>query len=140
MSRIINLEGAGKQRQKLTREVVLAIRKLMAQTEVNDETRDLAAFISANLDGINETIEATVTPWEKRDYWVKADKFRMEWSWCAKFAAEMRDALIQEDWQGVAQVSVKIADKLGNVKIPKRNTLGEPWHGAWRELNISLHD
>ena len=140
MSRIINLEGAGKQRQKLTREVVVAIRKLMGQTEINDETRDLAAFIAANLDAIDETIELTVTPWEKRDYWVKADKFRMEWSWCTKFAGEMRDALIQEDWQGVAQVSVKIADKLGNVKIPKRHKLGEPWHGSWRELSISLHD
>ena len=70
MSRIINIDGVGKQRKRYTREVVLAIRELMQQSDVTDETRDLAAFIALRLVSIFETIEVTVAPCEHRDYWV----------------------------------------------------------------------
>jgi hypothetical protein len=135
LSRIINIDGVGKQRKKLSREVVLAIRVLMQQNEISDETRDLAAFIASNLEAIHATIEVTVTPWEKRDFWVKADRFRMEWAWSETYAQEMRAAILEENWPEVAQISVKIADKLNKVKVPKRHRLGEPWHGAWNALS-----
>ena len=140
MTRIINLDGVGKRRKKLTREVVLAVRELMRQDEVNDETRDLAAFIALNLQAIYETIELTVTPWEKRDYWVKADRFRLEWAWSGTLAEEMREAIRKDDWQLVAITSAKAGQKLHKVQVPKRHRLGEPWHGAWEELNILGED
>ena len=134
MSRIINIDGVGKQRKRFTREVVLAIRELMGQSDVTDETRDLAAFIALKLDAIFETIEVTVAPWEKRDYWVKADRFRMEWAWSGKYAEEMRAAVTQDNWQQVAATAAKTADKLKKVEVPKRHRMGEPWHGAWDML------
>ena len=135
MTRIINLDGVGKQRKRLTREVVLAVRELMRQEEVNDETRDLAAFIALNLEAIYETIDRTVTPWEKRDYWVKADRFRLEWAWSGALAEEMREAIRHEDWQTVAITSAKAGQKLNKVEVTKRHRMGEPWHGAWEEFN-----
>jgi hypothetical protein len=114
--------------------VVLAIRELMGQSDVTDETRDLAAFIALKLDAIFETIEVTVAPWEKRDYWVKADRFRMEWAWSEKYAEEMREAVTEDDWQQVAATSAKTAEKLKKVEVPKRHRMGEPWHGAWEML------
>jgi hypothetical protein len=137
LTRIINLDGVGKQRKKLTREVVLAVRELMRQEEVNDETRDLAAFIALNLEAIYETIDRTVTAWEKRDYWVKADRFRLEWAWSGALAGEMREAIRNEDWQAVAITSAKAGQKLNKVQVPKRHRMGEPWHGAWAEFNNS---
>ena len=134
MSRIINIDGVGKQRKRFTREVVLAIRELMQQSDVTDETRDLAAFIALRLEAIFETIEVTVAPWEKRDYWVKADRFRMEWAWSELYAKEMWEAVSQDNWTGVAIVSAKTAEKLKKVQVPQRHRLGEPWHGAWQEL------
>jgi hypothetical protein len=114
--------------------VVLAIRELMGQSDVTDETRDLAAFIALKLDAIFETIEVTVAPWEKRDYWVKADRFRMEWAWSEKYAEEMREAVTEDDWQQVAATAAKTAEKLKKVEVPKRHRMGEPWQGAWDML------
>ena len=135
MTRIINLDGVGKQRKKLTREVVLAVRELMRQEEVTDETRDLAAFIAMNLQAIYETIDRTVAAWEKRDYWVKADRFRLEWAWSGKLAEDMRGAIRNEDWQTVALTAAEAGQKLHKVQVPKRHRMGEPWHGAWSEFN-----
>jgi len=137
LSRIIKLDGVGKQRKRLTREVVLAIRELMQQSEVTDETRDLAAFIASNLEAIHDTIELTVSPWEKRDYWVKADRFRMEWAWSGRLADEMQEAVLQDNWQQVAVLSAKAAEKLKNVQVPIRHRMGEPWHGSWQVLSLS---
>jgi hypothetical protein len=69
---VIKIEGAGKERKRLTRAVVLAIRELMQQTEPDSKTRDLAAFIALALLAIDETIDESVTPWEKRGYWLKS--------------------------------------------------------------------
>jgi hypothetical protein len=138
LSRIINIDGVGKQRKKLTREIVLSLRKLTQQSEVSDETRDLAAFIALSLDAVHKTIELTVTPWEKRDYWVKADRFRMEWAWSESYAEDMRTAVLEDDWGQVAIISAKIAEKLKSVKVPDRNRLGEPWHGSWQALRNSV--
>jgi len=137
LSRIINIDGVGKRRNRYSREVVLAIRELTQQNDVNDETKDLAAFIAMRLEEIFETIEITVTPWEKRDYWVKADRFRMEWAWSGKFAEEMRNAVFQDNWPQVAVISAKTAEKLKSVQVSERHRLGEPWHGAWHELEKS---
>ncbi|MDH5507578.1 MAG: hypothetical protein OEZ02_10190, partial [Anaerolineae bacterium] len=70
MSRIIQTDGVGKERTRLTRAVVLAIREMMNQTQTNARTRDLAAFIVLALEAIAANIDKTVTPWEKRDYWI----------------------------------------------------------------------
>jgi hypothetical protein len=134
LSRIINIDGVGNQRKRYTREVVLSIRELMQQSDVSDETRDMAAFIAIRLEAIFETIEITVAPWEKRDYWVKADRFRMDWAWSGRYAQEMQEAVIQENWGQIALISANTAEKLKNVEVPKRHRMGEPWHGAWREL------
>ena len=134
MSRIINIDGVGKQRKRYTREVVLSIRELMQQSDVTDETRDLAAFIAIRLEAIFDTIEITVAPWEKRDYWVKADRFRMDWAWSGRYAQEMQEAVLQDNWQQVAVISANTAEKLKKVEVPKRHRMGEPWHGAWQEM------
>jgi hypothetical protein len=126
LTRIIKLDGVGKQRKRLTKEVVIAIRELMRQDAVNDETKDLAAFIALNLEAIYQTIDQTVAAWEKRDYWVKADRFRLEWSWSGTLAQEMREAILEEDWQKVALTSAEAAQKLNNVQVAKRHRMGEP--------------
>ena len=46
MSRVINPDSAGKDRTRLTKAIVLAVRELAKQNEVTEEARDLAAFIS----------------------------------------------------------------------------------------------
>lgn len=134
MSRLINLDSAGKDRTRLTKAIVLAVRELAKQTQVTQEAKDLAAFISLALKSISEGIDASVAAWEKRDYWVKADRFRMEWMWAGQYAAKMRSALLAEDWGEVAMLSAQIAQKFGKVVVSDNHRLGKPWVGAHSQL------
>ena len=131
MSRVINPEGAGKERTRLTREVVLSIRELMKQTNPDEQCLDMAAYIALALFQINQTIEDSVVAWEKRGYWVKADRFRMEWSWSERLGSAMAQAVMNSDWPGIAVTSAQIGQKLGNVQLPVHHRLGTPWVGAW---------
>jgi hypothetical protein len=135
VSRIINPDSAGKERSHLSRSIVLAVRELAMQSEPGRDTRDLAAFIALALEKIAETIDISVAAWEKRGYWVKADKFRMEWSWAAPLADKMHSGLKTEDWTVVAQTAARAAQKLGKITVAPGNRIGKPWVGAWEVLN-----
>ncbi len=135
MSRVINPDSAGKQRTQLTKAIVLAVRELARQTDTGANTRDLAAFISMALQTISDGIEVSVAAWEKRDYWVKADKFRMEWAWAAPTSQKMRAAVSFDDWASVAMLSATIAQKFSKVQVSENHKLGKPWVGAFKQLN-----
>ena len=135
MGRVINTQSAGKERTRLTKATVIAIRELMRQKDINDQTKDLAAFIALSLDAISKTIEPSLIAWEKRGYWVKADRFRLEWSWSEKLGGQMRQAALEEDWPTVAKTVAQVAEKLGNVKVSERHRMGKPWVGAWNKMH-----
>lgn len=134
MSRVINPDSAGKDRARLSKAIVLAVRELARQTEVTNEAKDLAAFISLALKSISAGIDASVAAWEKRDYWVKADRFRMEWMWTGQYAEKMKTAVQSDDWGSVAMLSAQIAQKFGKVVIAQNHRLGRPWVGAFKQL------
>jgi hypothetical protein len=134
LGRVINLETAGKERTRLTKAVVIAIRELMRQSQPDDNTRDLAAYISLALDAIAGTIDSSVEAWEKRGYWVKADHFRMDWAWSSRLAGNMRLAVLTEDWLKVAQTVAQVAERLNGIHIPQHHRMGTPWVGAYRKM------
>ncbi|WP_188645918.1 hypothetical protein [Marinithermofilum abyssi] len=78
---------------------MLAIRELAKQQDVTDEARDLAAFISLALQTI---YDVSVLAWEKRGYWVKADRFLMEWMWTGQYADKIKVAIFTNDWGTIA--------------------------------------
>ena len=131
---IINPESAGKERTQLTKGIVLAVRELAKQAEPGAESRDMAAFISLAVSQISVGIDVSVAAWEKRGYWVKADKFRMEWLWSGIYADKMKVALLADDWATVALTMIQIAQKLAKVDVPAGHRLGRPWVGAWKRL------
>ena len=135
MSNIISTNTPGKNRNRLTKAVVISIRELMRQSEQNKKSRDLVAFIILALDAIAETIEKTVTAWEKRNYWLKADKFRLEWLWASRLSREMHIALKSDDWTLVIKIVVEVAQKLHKIQVSDKHRLGTPWVGAWDELS-----
>lgn len=137
MSRIIKSESAGKERTQLTRGVVVALRELMKQQELNRETLDLLAFITLALESIAETLDASVEAWEKRGYWLKADRFRRDWAWAGRLAARLRQALAAEDWPAASQVAAELIAQLRQVEVPHNHRLGTPWVGAWEKLQAA---
>lgn len=134
LGRIINTQGVGKERQQLLKAIVISIRELMKQTKADSTTRDLSSFISAALIAVGATIERTVAPWEKRDYWVKADKFRREWAWANSVGEELKEATLNEDWPTVARLSADIGLKLRKIEVSERHRMGTPWIGSWDKL------
>ena len=134
MSRLIKTDTVGRDRARLTKAIVLAVRQLAKQTQATPEARDLAAFIFLALRTISEGIDESVAAWEKRGYWVKADRFRMEWMWAGQHASKLRTALLEEDWAGIAVLSMQTAQKLGKVRVSENHRLGKPWVGAFRRL------
>jgi hypothetical protein len=134
LSRVYNPESVGKDRTRLSKSIVLALRELMKQSEPNALTKDLTAFVVLALEEISENIDVSVEAWEKRGYWVKADKFRLEWEWAGSYAKALKIALLAEDWGNVAMTSAKIAQKLNKVTVPEHHRLGTPWVGSWKKL------
>jgi hypothetical protein len=135
MSRVINPDSVGNQRTKLSKAIVLALRQLARQSDTGGETRDLAAFIAVALASISEGIDASVAAWEKRGYWVKADKFRMEWAWAGPISERLRSAIAADDWATVAMLSAQVAQKLNKIQVADNHRLGKPWAGAYERMN-----
>ena len=134
MSRVINPDSAGKERTRLTKAIVISIRELAKQSEPSDEARDLAAFIALALQAIADGIDISVAAWEKRDYWVKADRFRMEWAWASQMGEKMKTAVLEDDWGSIASFAAQIGQKLYKVKVSENHRMGTPWGGAWDQL------
>ncbi len=134
MSRVINPDSTGKDRTRLTKAIVLSLRELARQTDTGSESHDLAAFIVLALQTISDGIDISVTAWEKRGYWVKADRFRMDWMWTGRLAAKLKDALLAENWEGIALLLPQIASHLEKVEVGPNHRLGKPWEGSWRAL------
>ncbi len=136
MSRVINPDSVGKERTRLTKGIVLCIRELAKQSAVTPEAKDLAAYIALALQSIAEGIDVSVAAWEKRDYWVKADKFRMEWMWAGHSAEKMKAAVLTDDWATVATLMPQIASRFSKIEVSNNHRLGKPWVGAYTLLAL----
>ena len=134
MSRVINPDSVGKERTRLTKSIVLCIRELAKQSDVTAETKDQAAYIALALQAIADGIDVSVAAWEKRDYWVKADKFRMEWMWAGQTAAKMKTAVLTDDWATIAMLMPQIAQRFNKIEVSDNHRLGKPWTSAYQLL------
>lgn len=143
MGRVINSETAGKQRTRLAKAILLTLRELGKKGDIDAETRDMVAFIALCLHEMQETIEVTCAAWEKRDYWIKADRFRRDWAWTGKYYSKLSNGILQNDWAEIPMLLPEIAQHAPSMKLPKSNTIGTAWNGAlprlkqlvWEEKN-----
>ena len=131
---IKNQESGTTLRNRLSRSIVLAIRLLMEQGTPGEESLDKVAFVVLALHKLDESVDQSATAWEKRDYWVKADAFRMEWEWTLGSAERLKAALFAKDWPSIASELIVVGQKLHKVQISPKNRIGEPWVGAWAAL------
>jgi len=135
MSRILHQESGSTIRNRFCREIVLSIRKLILQSKPDDTSKDIVAFIILSLEKINQITDQAVAAWEKKDYWVKADKFKMQWSWAEDFSQKLTLELQNENWANIALLVAQIGQKLSKFEISPKNRIGEPWVGAFNYLN-----
>ena len=132
MSRVINTASPGSERNRLRRTIAEILRHLMFKRGVDDEVKDMTATLVFALRGIAESVEVTTDAWEKRDYYVKADRFRLDWEWVTP-AARRLAALVREDrWRIAARLAVLAP--AGDIRIGKMTRDPRPGRRAMRLL------
>jgi peptidoglycan/xylan/chitin deacetylase (PgdA/CDA1 family) len=137
VGRIIKRENNSTTRDQLIRSVVCAIRELALQKTLTAHSYDLVAFISLALIQVDGIIEQSVIAWEKRGYWVKADRYRMEWGWTKTSGEKLLQSLNTEDWTKIIETIAFIGQKLSSEKVSINSRVGTPWVGAWKKVTGS---
>jgi hypothetical protein len=134
LGRVINPERPGKIRERLLKELVIALEDYKNLDGASVQTKDIAAFIALTLTAISQTAERTALAWEKRDYWIKADRFRNEWIWVSMYGNRMQAAVLDGDYSLIHATATDILEFVNDIELPKRHRLGTPWTGAYQVL------
>jgi hypothetical protein len=134
MSRVINPNAPGKSRSYHVRTLAEMLRRLATKGEVDDEARDMLAAAVFFLREIDAGVDVSAEAWEKRDYWLKADRFRREWEWTAKIAAQLDPMIRQEAWDQLPVVMIELHRHLADVKIAKMTRKPALWASAYDRL------
>ncbi len=134
MGRVIHTASTGKTRAQLRRTIAELLRRLSSKSEVDDETKDMVAAIVFCLREIDEGIQSSAAAWEKRDYWVKADNFRMEWRWVGQEANSLASIIHDDDWDELPQTMIRLLPRFADIKIAKFTRKPDTWQNAYDEL------
>jgi len=134
MSRVVNTDNPGKIRSQHRRTIAELLRHLMFKRTLDDETKDMAAALVFELRGIAESIEATTTAWENRDYFLKADRFRLEWEWAGPAAQRLETIILQERWEQLPAVLATLVPRFADIRILKMTRPPESWKASYRLL------
>ena len=88
----------------------------------------------AQLKNLSDSVDQTALAWEKRDYWVKADTFRRQWSWAEKPLRTLKDCLSRKDVPALAGVLKELSRVLPQEKSLPKKLQPLPWSGSWKKM------
>jgi hypothetical protein len=134
MSRIIATEGPGKIRSQHRRTIAEALRRLSMKQQLDGEVRDLAALIVFCLHRIADTVEQTTEAWDKRNYYLKADRFREEWRWVEPMADQLSAVIYEGRWDALPDVLVQLMPYFADVRIKQMTRKPSLWKGAYNKF------
>jgi hypothetical protein len=134
MSRIISTEGPGKTRNQHRRTIAEALRRLSLKSQLDDEVKDLAALIVFCLHRIADTVEQTTDAWDKRDYYLKADRFREEWRWVEPMTDQLSAVIYDGRWNELPDVLVLLMPHFADVTIKQMTRKPSLWKGAYEKF------
>ncbi len=104
------------------------------QSEVDDELRDMLAALVFTLREITATVEQAALAWEKRDYWLKADRFRFEWQWAEEKAASLKESLVEGRFEEAIANILPLLPKVSAIHFKKYRHGPALWRGALARL------
>ena len=135
MSRITHIDGTPtQQRNAIRRSIAEILRRMMEKKAVDDETKDMLAFIVVGLRSMNDSIDSSATAWEKRDYYIKADQLRREWLWLPDTADRLEAILRSNDWATAPIELAGLAARFSDVKVATFTKSPALWQGAYKKL------
>lgn len=140
MSRLISTHGSPTtQRNRLRRTIAEALRTLMQKQALDEETRDLAALIWFSLRAIEANIDQSASAWEKRNYYIKADRFRAQWEWLTPMQRRLERILQEELWELLPPLLADLSRYFDDITVNKRTRTKELWQGAYQRFLEETH-
>ena len=134
MSRVISTQVPGKTRNQHRRTIAEALRRLSQKPRLDDEAKDLAVLIVLSLHSIADTVDQTITAWEKRDYWMKAERFREQWRWVEPTADELSGIVYEGQWKQLPVTLAQLMPHFADVKIKQMTRKPALWQGAYERF------
>ena len=135
MSRITHVDGTPtQQRNAIRRSIAEILRRLMEKKSIDDETKDMLAFIVVGLRSMDQSIDQSASAWEKRDYYIKADQLRREWLWLPDTADRLEAILRSNDWATAPIELAGLAARFSDVKVATFTKSPALWQGAYKKL------
>lgn len=134
MSRVINTNSPTKVRNQSRRTIAELLRRLSQKPEIDAEARDMAAAIVFMLNDINDSVEQTISAWEKRGYWMKAERFLREWEWAREAASNFDDVIRNQAWDLLPRLLADLFPQFTDVQIKKMTRPASDWNGAYKRL------
>ncbi len=134
MSRVINTNSPGKIRHYHQRTIAEILRHLSVKTEIDEQAKDMIAMLVFSLRGIEQSINKTIEAWEKRGYWMKADRFMLEWEWAAEIAANLDDVIRNDAWDLVPTLLGELLPHSAGIEIKNFTRSPSIWEGAHNKL------
>lgn len=134
MSRVINIDNPAKKRNANRRTIAELLRRLSQKESMDEDAKDMAATIVFALREIHEGVEQTVAAWEKRDYWMKAERFMRDWDWTGEMAANMEDVLRNEAWDLLPELLADLFPRFADIQIKTMTRKADTWRGAYQRL------
>lgn len=132
MGRIVRTESGATRRNRILKGMGQALRAVGQRSDVTDaESREVLAFLALSLAELNESVEETVRAWERREYWLKADRFRSEWAWGPAILGRLEAALRLGDWGQARGCGIELARVMAERRLRPQVTTATPWRGAW---------
>jgi hypothetical protein len=139
MSRVINTSSPGKRRNQLRRTIAEILRQLMLKRGMDEEVKDMTATVVLALRGIAETIEESTVPWEKRNYFLKADRFRRSWEWTTVHADRLGKLVMDDRWESLPQELSMLARYFNDIRVVKFTRQASAWQGNYALLKGQGH-
>ena len=134
MSRLVNPSDPGTERAQLRRTIAEILRHLMFKPRLDDETKDMAATLVYVLRAMVKTVETTTVAWEKRDYFLKADRFRLEWEWVEPSAKRLEALIRSGRWEALPHELAALSAHFADIRISKMTRSEAIWADAYKRL------
>lgn len=134
MSRVINIENPTKKRNNNRRTIAELLRRLSQKPQIDAEVKDMASTIVFALREITEGVEQTALAWEKRNYWMKAERFVRQWEWTKEAAANLEDVIRNDAWDLLPELLADLFPRFVDIQIKSMTRKADTWRGAYDTL------
>lgn len=134
MGRVINTNSPGKERNYNRRTVAEMLRQLSQKPSIDAEARDMLATIVYALRAIAEGNAESVRAWEKRGYWMKAERFLRDWGWVAESAYNLEDVLRNAAWDLVPELILDLYPRFADIQVKSFTRTAVTWSNNYARL------